>query len=138
MPPLRLGFQEDRRFHHGERGRIGGGFRAACLSKNSFHFGKTLDQLVLELQHPLGFSDGDSRKSCGHVKDRAFVQRRHELTAELKIDRNCGRNENQSNRDGRLGVAKDPARRRLINLEQNAADRDASLLYSIFRQETGS
>ena len=68
MPPLRFGFQENRRFHHGEGGRIGGGFRAAGFSENSFHFGKALNQPVLELQDPLGFGDGDAREELWACK----------------------------------------------------------------------
>src|SRR5438094_796304 len=73
------------RLHHVKRRRVGCGIRAADLSIDADDFGKSLEQLVRLLEHLARLSDADARIGGGHVEQVAFVQRRHELAAELEV-----------------------------------------------------
>ena len=81
--PLALRLQIDDRLDHFGRGRIGGGRGATRLAPDGFDLGEGLDDLVLGLQQLRGLGDGNPRQRDRHVEQRAFVERRHELGAEL-------------------------------------------------------
>ncbi len=83
--PLGLVLQNDRGLHHRERRRIGGRLRASGLPEHAFDFRERLQDAVLRLQQLLRLRHGDSRQRRRHVQDRAFVERGHELGAELPV-----------------------------------------------------
>jgi hypothetical protein len=61
-----------------------------ALPKTRVHLGELRDEAVLHLQQALGFTDREARERRGHVEQRAFVERRHELAAELAVNGNRG------------------------------------------------
>ncbi len=86
-PPLDFGLEHDSGLHHRKRRRIGGGLRAASLAEHALDFRERSNHPVLNLQEPLGFGHGDPGQSRGHVEQRAFIERRHELGPQALEDR---------------------------------------------------
>ncbi len=86
--PLFLRLQNDNRFHHRERRGVGGRFGAARFAEHAIDLGEGAQNLVLHLQQPLRFRDGDAGHGCRHIKQYAFIERRHEFRAEFLIRRN--------------------------------------------------
>ena len=82
-PPLFLGFQDDDRFKHGDRCRVGGGFCTADLAQDMLYLGNAFNDRVLHLNDALGLGDRDIGQGNRHVEQRAFVQGRHEFASQL-------------------------------------------------------
>ena len=93
LPPFGLWFEGDGGLEHGKRCRIGGGLSPAYLTEHVLHFRKSGDNSVGLLQELFGLGNGDTRQRCGHVEQVAFVERRHELRANV-FPRNIGNSEN--------------------------------------------
>ena len=83
-PPFLLGLQVDDRLEHLGRRRVGRGLRAAGLAVDRCDFGEALDDLVLRLQQLGRLGDRHAGQRRRHVEQRAFVERWHELRAELR------------------------------------------------------
>ena len=83
--PFLLVFEHDSRLDHVHRRGVGGGFGAADFAKDMMHFGKALDDFVGLLQNFARFGRRDAGERRRHVKQIAFVKRRHELRAEVLI-----------------------------------------------------
>ena len=69
------------------------------------------------------FRDRDARKRRRHVEDRAFVQGRHELVAELEVDRNRRSDDEDRGAIVVFGCRSTKPARRLVDGEESAADR---------------
>ena len=82
--PLLLRLQVDDRLEHLGRRRVGRGVGTARLAVDRADFREALDDLVLCLQHLGGLGDRHARQRGRHVQQRAFVERRHELAAQLR------------------------------------------------------
>ncbi len=82
--PFLLRLQIDDRLEHLRRRRIGRGLGAARLAVDRGHLGEGLDDAVLDLQQFRRLGDRNARQRGRHVEQRALVQVRHELGAELR------------------------------------------------------
>ena len=122
-PPLRLRLEGDDRLEHGQGSGVGRGLGPAGLAEDALHLGEFADDAVGHLKGLAGLVDGDPGHGRGHVEEGAFVERRHELRAELEVDGD-GQDDDQDRRgDDRLRPAERPSRRRLVDPDQEAADR---------------
>ena len=83
-PPLVLGPQRDHRLDHRERRRVR---RSPCtpdLAEHPLDLRDLLELPVHALQHLGRLGDRHTGRGRGHVEDRALVERRHELAAQLQ------------------------------------------------------
>jgi hypothetical protein len=60
-------------------------FSTANLAENMMHFGERPDDFVSLLQNLAGLRRRDAGEGCRHVEQIAFVERRHELRAEVLV-----------------------------------------------------
>ena len=125
--PFAFRFEHDGVLHHGQRGRVGGGAGAARLAEDRFHLGKLHDDLVLELEHAPSFGNRHARQAGGHVEQRAFVKRRHELRAQFHVGRDGGQQSQQSQHQHRLGKAQRPVHEGVVGPDQEAVERVLAL-----------
>lgn len=116
-------FQENDRLHYGKRGRVRGRFRAACLSMDPFHLGEGLENPVLNLKELLGFRDGNARNCGGHVKERPFVQGRHEFRSQPSEREPSEEDHCSGCKDDRPGMPEDEFHSQLIHAHEKTADR---------------
>ena len=120
--PLVHRLQHDGGFDHRQRRGIGRGFRPAGLAEHALDLGELAQFLVHRLQKPLGLGHRDARHRGGHVEQRALVQRRHELRAQLHIDRNGRQHQKQRRDQSERLVPQYEIARRLVDAEKPLAD----------------
>ncbi len=122
------GLQRDHRLHHRQRRRVGGRLGATGLAEDAMP--------------PRGTARSAAPASAGgaapRVTDRpgsvvgmyrsdAFVQGRHELGAELLVDRHGGQREDDGAADDQVLPAQRPRAHRRVGADQCPADRMAVL-----------
>ena len=98
--PLGLRLEVDDGFEHLGRCRVRGRVGAPGFAIDRYHLREALDDLVLRL-HQLGrLGDGHAGQRRGHVQQRAFVERGHELRAELAggVERHAQHDDRRGNR----------------------------------------
>jgi hypothetical protein len=78
-----LRLELDGGLEHLQRRRVGGGLGAAGLAVDALHLGHGLDQAVGLLQQFGGLAGRQAGQRRRHVQQVAFVQRRHELAADV-------------------------------------------------------
>ena len=81
--PLRLRLEVDDGLEHFDGGRVGRRLCPARLAEDAHHFREAAEDAVLGLEQFGRFGDRQARQGDGHVEQRALVQRRHELAAEV-------------------------------------------------------
>src|SRR6266436_2092923 len=86
-PPLSARLEHDRRVIHIERGVVGRAVGSPDGTKDGLDFGKRANDSILFLEQLRRLADGNSGQRCRHVERRTFVERRHELTADVKRER---------------------------------------------------
>src|SRR6516165_8438118 len=87
LRPVVLRLEYDDGLHHRVRRGIRCTFYPTRLAEDPFNFWKLPDEFVLYLQQAAGFRHRDAGQGGGHVEQRAFVERRHELRTQLEEDR---------------------------------------------------
>ncbi len=124
VPPLRPGLQDDRRFHHRERRRVGRRLGAARLAHDALHLGEAAQHRVLPLHQVLRLRHRDAGQRRRHVEDGSLVQRRHELGPELEVDRHAdGDRERVPAAMTVFGRPEHEPARRVVHPEDRPADR---------------
>ena len=118
-----MGLERDDRLHHRERRRIGAGLGAAGLAEDALDLRKLPDQLVLHLQQLLRLGHRQPWQRGGHVEQRAFVQRRHELRAEALVHRHGRDHHGERATDHRPLPAQCPGADGLVHPNEDPADR---------------
>ena len=121
--PFRLRFQVDDGLEHLGRGRIGRGLGAAGLAVDRGDLREGADDLVLRLEQLGRLGDGDARQGRGHVHQRALVQRRHELRAELSRRPDADAQQRERQQDGQHPGPEHAPDQRPVEPDQNPVDR---------------
>ena len=122
-PPRSLRLEHDSRFHHAHGSRVGGRVRFSDFSIDALDLRELVQQLVLDLQILTGFGNSDPRQRDRHVKDRAFVQRRHEFRTKTLVDRDRNHNDCNGEDDDYPSQFQSRAHDRVVELHQRPADR---------------
>ena len=122
-------------FNHVERRWISRAIRAAGFAIDAHHFGKRLDQLVGLLKNLPRRRHADARIGCWHVEQITFIQRRHELAAELP-EWPDGRRDKCDRRDNQDPSKPDRRREeRIVDRLQGVADRISILVNDPLRNQ---
>ena len=83
--PFLFGLEHDGGFDHVHGRGVGGGLGPADFAEDVVHFREGLDDLVGLLEDGPRLGDTEAREGGGHVEQVAFVERRHELRAEVLV-----------------------------------------------------
>ena len=83
--PLPFGLKHDGGFDHVHRRGVGSGLGPADLPEDVVHFREGLYDLVGLLEDRPRLGHTEAREGGGHVKQVAFVERRHEFRAEVLV-----------------------------------------------------
>src|SRR5581483_3316919 len=109
----------------------------AGLAKNSVELGNLVNQPVGELEDAGGFTDRHAGNRRGHEKNRALIERRHELFAQA-LEGN-----NRRGQDDRGGKQREPAEaqhephERPVDPDEETVDRIAGLRRDLAADEKG-
>src|SRR5207248_7576211 len=85
LPPLLLRLEHNCGFHHAHGRGICRSFGLADFAEYTLDFRELPQELVWNLKIFRRFGYRDARQGDRHIKDRAFVQWRHEFRSELEI-----------------------------------------------------
>ena len=93
--PLTARLEHDGRVIHIEGRVVGRAVGSADGTEDGFDFRERPNDSVLFLKQLRRLADGDSGESCRHVERRTFKQGRHELTANVRRERQRDDQKNQ-------------------------------------------
>ncbi len=99
-PPLSARLEHDRRVIHIEGSVVGRAVGSSDRTKDGLDFGERANDLVLLLEQLRSLPNGDSGQGCRHVERRTFKEGRHELTADMKRERECDYQKEQVEQQG--------------------------------------
>ena len=121
--PCFFRLEVDDGLEHLGRRRIGRSRGATRFAIDRSHFRKRPDDLVLGLHQFARLGDGDAGQCCRHVKQRAFVEVRHEFGAELARRPDGHRQHNQRKQDHQHLGTHHRLDERAIDPDQETVDR---------------
>ena len=103
--PLFARFQDDRRVHHPHRRVVGRGGRPSDAAEDALDLRHLRDEPILHLHQAGALGHRQSGRRGGHVEQRALVERRHELRADLPDERQGERDHEDVDEQGRPAPA---------------------------------